>query len=199
MNVTTKDPGVAALTKSSFFDPNYGVRVVSTQATDGFGNGIGGIGYINSFNDSIDNPVFVFNKGTNNGAQTISHEVGHALGLSHDGLNSRTYHTGVGSGETSWGPLLGSPFSRNLTQWSNGDYVGANQTQDELAIITNARNGINYKVDDVGNTIATASLLQSDADRVFDWGFVERNTDACLLYTSPSPRDRTRSRMPSSA
>ena len=27
---------------------------------------------------------------------------------------------------------------------------------------------------------------------------VERNVD-CLLYTSPSPRDRTRSRMPSSA
>ena len=25
------------------------------------------------------------------------------------------------------------------------------------------------------------------------------NYDACLLYTSPSPRDRTRSRMPSSA
>ena len=28
------------------------------------------------------------------------------------------------------------------------------------------------------------------------WGPVNRN---CLLYTSPSPRDRTRSRMPSSA
>ena len=26
-----------------------------------------------------------------------------------------------------------------------------------------------------------------------------RETQACLLYTSPSPRDRTRSRMPSSA
>ena len=26
-----------------------------------------------------------------------------------------------------------------------------------------------------------------------------RNTETCLLYTSPSPRDRTRSRMPSSA
>ena len=25
------------------------------------------------------------------------------------------------------------------------------------------------------------------------------DVDACLLYTSPSPRDRTRSRMPSSA
>ena len=26
-----------------------------------------------------------------------------------------------------------------------------------------------------------------------------KNIDDCLLYTSPSPRDRTRSRMPSSA
>ena len=30
---------------------------------------------------------------------------------------------------------------------------------------------------------------------VYMWG----GSDACLLYTSPSPRDRTRSRMPSSA
>ena len=35
-----------------------------------------------------------------------------------------------------------------------------------------------------------------------DWLFVYaagHNLEACLLYTSPSPRDRTRSRMPSSA
>ena len=29
--------------------------------------------------------------------------------------------------------------------------------------------------------------------------FFSRNLSSCLLYTSPSPRDRTRSRMPSSA
>ena len=29
--------------------------------------------------------------------------------------------------------------------------------------------------------------------------FRQRSSNACLLYTSPSPRDRTRSRMPSSA
>ena len=29
--------------------------------------------------------------------------------------------------------------------------------------------------------------------------FKTSNTEVCLLYTSPSPRDRTRSRMPSSA
>ena len=28
---------------------------------------------------------------------------------------------------------------------------------------------------------------------------IELNEEICLLYTSPSPRDRTRSRMPSSA
>ena len=32
----------------------------------------------------------------------------------------------------------------------------------------------------------------------FDHSFFE-SIDTCLLYTSPSPRDRTRSRMPSSA
>jgi len=150
VNVTTKDPGIAALTRSSFFDQNFGVRVVSTH---------------------------VFNKGGNNGAQTISHEVGHALGLYHDGLNSRQYHPGGGSGETSYGPILGAPFNRNVTQWSNGDYAGSTTTQDDLAIITSASNGINYKADDVGNTIASASLLESAGDRVFDYGFVERNTD----------------------
>ena len=31
------------------------------------------------------------------------------------------------------------------------------------------------------------------------YGTTSHTPDACLLYTSPSPRDRTRSRMPSSA
>ena len=35
--------------------------------------------------------------------------------------------------------------------------------------------------------------------RVCGSGAVYRRTVGCLLYTSPSPRDRTRSRMPSSA
>ena len=36
----------------------------------------------------------------------------------------------------------------------------------------------------------------------YNWGFVEKYPDKriiCLLYTSPSPRDRQKSRMPSSA
>ena len=39
----------------------------------------------------------------------------------------------------------------------------------------------------------------ADTEKKFDGKFVPIRCDICLLYTSPSPRDRTRSRMPSSA
>ena len=37
-------------------------------------------------------------------------------------------------------------------------------------------------------------ILEADVN-----AFSNGNVNSCLLYTSPSPRDRTRSRMPSSA
>ena len=42
---------------------------------------------------------------------------------------------------------------------------------------------------------AMALLINSKKPDVFRW----HDSGDCLLYTSPSPRDRTRSRMPSSA
>jgi hypothetical protein len=36
-------------------------------------------------------------------------------------------------------------------------------------------------------------------ENVFDYDYNNGQFRVCLLYTSPSPRDRTRSRMPSSA
>ena len=52
------------------------------------------------------------------------------------------------------------------------------------------------------NTGLNANLTNSDivsSDRTRLQDPVARLTYDCLLYTSPSPRDRTRSRMPSSA
>ena len=178
VNVTTRDPGVAALTRTSFFDQTYGIRVLNTQPTDGFGNGSGGVAFLNSFNDSVDNPAFVFNKGANAGAQTNSHEAGHALGLFHDGLDGREYHPGTGSGETSWGPILGAPFRSNITQWSNGDYEGSTNNQDDLTVITSSSNGFGFRDDDHGSSIATASALDLNENGTpFDYGIIERNTD----------------------
>ena len=177
VNVTTMDPGVEALRKSNALDDEFGIRVVATQATDGFGGGIGGVAQFNIFNSSIDTPVFAFNKGANVGAMTVSHEVGHAFGLFHDGLNGQTYHPGVGgNGETSWGPIMGAPFSSNVTQWSIGDYDGANNFQHDLQIITNAQNEIEYRVDDYGDTIGAAEPITLGAPLI-GWGIIERNSD----------------------
>ncbi len=89
-------------------------------------------------------------------AEASAHEFGHNLGLSHDGTSSVTYYAGHGSGATSWAPIMGNSYSRNVTQWSKGEYAGANNTQDDIAVITNA---LFLAQDDHGDTPATATAL----------------------------------------
>ena len=53
--------------------------------------------------------------------------------------------------------------------------------------------------DQVSDAVLDALLAQDPASRVACETVVNTGLCICLLYTSPSPRDRTRSRMPSSA
>ena len=161
VNVTTQDPGVEALRKLGTGDTQWGVRVVIGGDGAWYGSA-GGVAYVGSFNWSSDTPTFVFETNLGNGhekytAEAISHEAGHTLGLSHDGAATLGYYEGHGTGETSWAPIMGVGYYKSLVQWSKGGYAGANQTQDDLAIIT-SNNGFGYRADDVGSTIATASL-----------------------------------------
>ena len=50
-----------------------------------------------------------------------------------------------------------------------------------------------------GGTDVTTRMMLLRARRVLKQDMQLVNKKGCLLYTSPSPRDRTRSRMPSSA
>ena len=190
VNVTTVEPSLDRLQKSGSGDAQWGVRVIvtkeSTMVTDSAEYcGCGGIAYINSFNNSGDLPVWVYTSGGKSVAEAASHEVGHSLGLSHDGTSTASYYSGHGDGDTSWASIMGVGYYENVSQWDDGTYYdtnnggsGANYNKgpDDLAVIT-TYNGFGYRADDHGNNDGSASLLSVSGTTVDDSGVVEQSSD----------------------
>jgi hypothetical protein len=167
VNVTTQDPGVGGLQRTSAADSRYGIRVVITAHGPIYDYcKCGGIAYVGVFGDASANayqPAWVFTDGTSTDgvilAQAISHEVGHTLGLHHDGVTTTpgdNYYTGAGV----WAPIMGASYYSPLTQWSKGEYPQANNPEDDIAIIGR---GLGWKPDDYANTRSGAEALPSDA------------------------------------
>ncbi len=159
VNVTTEEPSLEDLRKLGSGDDRWGVRVV-IGGDNSWMPGAGGVAYVGSFDWNSDTPCFVFPDvlySPKAVAEATSHEVGHTLGLSHDGRTSPSegYYSGHGSGPTGWAPIMGVGYSKELVQWSRGEYASANNQQDDLTIIT-TQNGFGYRPDDYGNTMATA-------------------------------------------
>ncbi len=176
VDVTTQDPGVEALRKSGSTDANYGIRVcIGGSSYDWYGGGAGGVAYIGSFNWNTDSPCFVFTAQLANGvekytAEATSHEVGHTLGLYHDGvIGGSAYYEGHGN----WAPIMGVGYYRDVTQWSKGEYANANNTEDDLAIMPTY--GISYMADDHGGGTGDATDLTGTSPTAT--GLVARNTD----------------------
>ncbi|WP_271768065.1 Ig-like domain-containing protein [Aquimarina algiphila] len=135
---------------------NRRMMCIFTPTTDA-APGSGGVAYLNSFSRNNDNPCWVYNLGTRSAGETGSHEVGHTLGLSHDGQGSTEYYNGHGQ----WSPIMGWSASRPIGQWSAGEYNGATSSQDDIAIIANTRNGIGFQNDDHGDDITNATPLRT--------------------------------------
>ncbi len=186
VNVTTVAPSVEDLRNTGGADAKWGVRVVVTKDV-AFSCGCGGIAYIDSFDWNSDTPVFVFNTSEIGVAEAVSHEVGHSLGLAHDGTSSVSYYQGHGLGTDSayWSTIMGVGYYVDVSQWDKGEYTGSNNAgaganynkgPDDLQVITNY-NGFGYKVDDYGNDAATASALTTVGTAISGSGLISTRTD----------------------
>jgi PKD repeat protein len=168
VNVTTEAPGADALTRSSSTDQVFGTTVLITKSTGVYNCSCGGVAYIGVFDDVGDyyKPALVFYNQLGAGnekyvAEAISHEVGHNMGLQHDGYSGGGYYPGHGSGATGWAPIMGVGYYQQLVQWSKGQYSTANNTQDDYAVM--ATNGLPLRTDDHGNTAATGTVMSAVA------------------------------------
>lgn len=190
VDVTTEEPTADNLLRTSSADQNYGTRAVITTGI--LGCGCGGVAYLGTF-DSIGNssymPAWVFYDALGRGnekfvAEAISHEVGHNLGLAHDGTASTGYYSGHGSGVTGWAPIMGVGYSKEVSQWSPGDYPGANNKEDDLVVMQG--NGAALKIDDFGNTPTTAAALTLGASGVDQLGLIEQRADVDVFAFNTS-------------
>lgn len=172
VNVTTQDPGQAAITRSGSSDTNFGTRVAFSSDAMKATCSCGGVAYVGVFDitSSHDDyqPAWVFTTGAHNAAEAGSHEAGHTLGLSHDGTRTTGYYQGHGD----WAPIMGVGYYEAITQWSKGEYSGANNTEDDFAVMRG--NGIAAVADDhggiaapttlAGPTLATTGVIGAAAD-----------------------------------
>lgn len=169
-------------------------RVVITRDSDRNGRamplqGAGGVAYVGVFGFSYYSyysPALVYSNRLGGGredyvAEAVAHELGHNLGLSHDATSSSNYYRGHGTGATSWGPIMGVSYNRQVSQWSSGEYPGANNREDDTAIV-GARLGL--RADDHADTATGATPLVTSAGGIVAATTVDRD------MTNASPQNK---------
>jgi hypothetical protein len=196
VNVTTEALPPDQISRSGTGDTVFGTTVLITSSSGVYSCSCGGVAYLGVFDDTSEyyKPALVFYNQLGGGnekyvAEAISHEAGHNMGLSHDGTATLGYYAGHGSGATGWAPIMGVGYYQALTQWSQGEYAGANNTQDDYTVMQS--NGLPLRADDHGDTAATATVLSGSASggitTVLAQGVIERPTDIDQFAFSAAP------------
>ena len=139
-------------------------RIIVTP-TSAWQPGVGGISFIGTFSEGSETPAFVFpdriGYTAKNIAECCTHEAGHTLGLAHqssyDGNCNYLAEYNAGSGnvgdQTSWAPVMGNSYTRNMTGWNDGPTpYDCSYLQDNLTTIVTG-NGFTYRNDDYNQTM----------------------------------------------
>jgi hypothetical protein len=153
------------------------------------GGNCGGVAFIGVFNhysgkDGFSEthgqlqPAWVFPQALGNDpkniAEATTHEVGHNLGLDHDGFNNQGYYTG----HDMWAPIMGVGYDRPVVQFALNDYPGADlggpnaplqSNPDDIVTITQF--GAGFRTDEVGTSIANAGAVPGGG------GYIHNRTD----------------------
>ncbi|MBK6521872.1 MAG: T9SS type A sorting domain-containing protein [Sphingobacteriaceae bacterium] len=178
--------------------PNSRMRIVITPSSAWYPSSVGGVAYLNSFTwgGNPDTPCWVFENAlgysAKNCAEAGSHEAGHTLSLKHQSIwngscaKTAEYHGGIGSGVTSWAPIMGVGYSKNVTIW----HRGTNSNTCTTIQFDHGSNGItgaaflNYTLDDVGNTLATGKTINTNTTLLVDSGMITTPTDVDVFKFS---------------
>ena len=195
VDVTTEPPSVADLVDTGGGDTKWGIRVLFGVSNPSPAPNAGGVAYVGGFGwnyaSNVDVPCFVFQDGVTTypkyNADAAIHEIGHTLGLRHDGQFPSSspshveYYEGQGSGNVAWAPHMGASYYVPLVQWSMGEYANPSNTENDLNIIT-TQNGFTFRPDDHSNFLSKATALSGTVSgenfNVNASGVIEFRTDS---------------------
>lgn len=191
VDVTTESPAAAKIDRAGAKDQVFGTRVVITSNSTAFnvicGGQCGGVAFIGVFNHFTGKdgfpeshaqlqPAFVFPAGLSNDpkniAEATSHEVGHTLGLDHDGCTPGGANCpapgGYYKGHDMWAPIMGVGYDRPVSQWALSDYPGADLggptdslQEDPDDVRTIKAFGAPARADEAGSSVAGAAAPPS--------------------------------------
>jgi hypothetical protein len=175
VDVTTEAPTIADLVNTG--DTKWGIRVLFGNSSPSPAPTSGGVAFVGWFGHNyqggaVDVPCFVLSAGVGTNPKTNAdaavHEVGHTLGLDHDGLfpsgdpNHLDYYLGQGTGKVGWAPHMGAGYYVPIVQWSKGEYANANNQEDDLNIIS-TQNGFGYRPDDFSSNQSGSKAIPGAA------------------------------------